>query len=188
MARLQEQYEETGIRRSVDAVMLVMVSILYIQVAPLMRKEPRDGPCPRPSSGQLLLQAVSSTVFPRDTIVAACPRFAACFDHFCLCCMKLHDWADLATSPGGYLDPTEDEISGLLTRLDEQLGVPIDTECGPNLYERPTEDWRVNDRLSMWWRPNFDTFLVSRRDTSTGISSRCAYLPPGHSCRRQCTR
>ncbi len=66
-------------------------------------------------------------------------------------------------SPGGYLDPTEKDETGLICRLDEQLGVPLDIP-GENTYDIPDDgDWEVKDCLCIWWRPNFDTFMVSRR-------------------------
>ncbi|KAI9637630.1 Cleavage/polyadenylation specificity factor subunit 5 [Dioszegia hungarica] len=70
--------------------------------------------------------------------------------------------------PGGYLDPSESFEDGLITRLNEQLGVPEST--APNwLLARNKEagDWKVRECVSMWYRPNFDTFFYP-------------YLPPQH--------
>jgi len=64
--------------------------------------------------------------------------------------------------PGGYLDPAEGDGDGLATRLDEQLGIPTEHEGMGNVYQKGGEnEWFVKDCLSVWWRPNFDTFLVS---------------------------
>ena len=65
-------------------------------------------------------------------------------------------------SPGGYLDPSESDHEGLITRLDEQLGIPRDHRGEGNVYgDEKGRDWMVRECLSIWWRPNFDTFLVS---------------------------
>ena len=64
-------------------------------------------------------------------------------------------------SPGGYLDPTESDEDGLISRLDDQLGIPKPSP-GQNSYEISSSgDWKVEECLSVWWRANFDTFLVS---------------------------
>lgn len=49
-----------------------------------------------------------------------------------------------------------------MTRLEEQLGVPLITKGDSNIYETPNDDaeWKIKECLSIWWRPNFDTFLV----------------------------
>jgi cleavage and polyadenylation specificity factor subunit 5 len=62
------------------------------------------------------------------------------------------------TSPGGYLDPHETDQEGLITRLNECLGIP-DNEGG---YVKPNDgkDWKVAECLSTWWRSNMDTFAV----------------------------
>ncbi|RSH82288.1 hypothetical protein EHS25_005998 [Saitozyma podzolica] len=101
--RLEEQYAETGIRRSVDAIIVT-----------------------------------THRGFPHILVLQVANAF-----------YKL---------PGGYLDPTESDRVGLLTRLNEQLGIPHPTKPG---YVLPQggEDWVVRDCLSTWWRPNFDTFL-----------------------------
>nr|XP_019044912.1 cleavage and polyadenylation specificity factor subunit 5 [Kwoniella bestiolae CBS 10118]OCF23842.1 cleavage and polyadenylation specificity factor subunit 5 [Kwoniella bestiolae CBS 10118] len=96
LKRLEEQYGESGIRRSVEAIMLVSV---------------HD--------------------FPHVLVLQVANAF-----------YKL---------PGGYLDPVESDSSGLITRLNEQLGVPFTPPAGG--------DWKVEDLLSTWWRPNYDTFF-----------------------------
>lgn len=63
------------------------------------------------------------------------------------------------TSPGGYLDPNETDQEGLLTRLDECLGVPNNE--GGFTKSSQGNDWQVAECLSIWWRPNLDTFAVS---------------------------
>jgi hypothetical protein len=61
-----------------------------------------------------------------------------------------------------------------MTRLDEQLGVPIEHSGEGNKYEPGA--WKVKECLSAWWRPNFDTFLVSHTRCST--LSQAVPLPP----------
>jgi hypothetical protein len=75
--------------------------------------------------------------------------------------VNIYPSTPLTTSPGGYLDPNETDQEGLLTRLDECLGVP-NNEGG---YTKPSHgnDWQVAECLSIWWRPNLDTFAVSYR-------------------------
>lgn len=63
-------------------------------------------------------------------------------------------------SPGDYLKPGEDEIDGLKRRLDERLAPP-----SLNQFDQVTHginnDWEIGDCLAQWWRPNFETFMVS---------------------------
>ena len=59
--------------------------------------------------------------------------------------------------PGDYLKPGEEEVQGLKERLNHILA-PLD-ERG-----NPTEgDWEIGDCIAQWWRPNFETFMVSIR-------------------------
>ncbi|WWC90575.1 uncharacterized protein L201_005511 [Kwoniella dendrophila CBS 6074] len=133
LKRLEEQNDESGVRRSVEAIMLVSVHdfphILVLQVANAFYK-----------------------------------------------------------LPGGYIDPIETDASGLITRLNEQLGVPftpsathsarytdikgITTQVngetklassggtdGPLWISPASGDWKCGDLLCTWYRPNYDTFL-----------------------------
>ncbi|RHZ72161.1 hypothetical protein Glove_245g20 [Diversispora epigaea] len=56
--------------------------------------------------------------------------------------------------PGDYLKPGEDEIEGLEARLDERL-LPVVTYNS----NAPKEEWQIGECLSVWWRPNFETFM-----------------------------
>ncbi|CAG8602716.1 12272_t:CDS:2 [Gigaspora margarita] len=58
--------------------------------------------------------------------------------------------------PGDYLKPGEDEIEGLKARLDERL-TPVAT--GYNNNTSTNQDWEIGECLSVWWRPNFETFM-----------------------------
>ncbi|KAK1927314.1 Cleavage/polyadenylation specificity factor subunit 5 [Papiliotrema laurentii] len=121
LTRLEKQYEETGLRRSVDAVMIVQVRgfphILVLQVANAFYK-----------------------------------------------------------LPGGYLDPNESDEEGLVLRLNEQLGIPVETETSGTGYKTGGEsDWHVRECLSVWWRPNFDTFMYP-------------YLPPHITEPKECKK
>lgn len=66
--------------------------------------------------------------------------------------------------PGNYLRPAEEETSGLARRLDEQLA-PVEDD--PNSYgpggmsAGNGGDWEIGDCLAQWWRPSFETFMVS---------------------------
>lgn len=57
------------------------------------------------------------------------------------------------TSPGGYLDPSEDDEVGMVRHLRDLLNT-----AGKPQNEQP--QWEVRDLLSIWWRPNFDGFFV----------------------------
>jgi cleavage and polyadenylation specificity factor subunit 5 len=57
--------------------------------------------------------------------------------------------------PGDYLKPGEEEVQGMRDRLNQILA-PLD-ERG-NVTEG---DWDVGDCIAQWWRPNFETFMVS---------------------------
>ena len=60
--------------------------------------------------------------------------------------------------------PAEEETSGLARRLDEQLA-PVEED--PNSYgpggmsAGSGGDWEIGDCLAQWWRPSFETFMVS---------------------------
>ncbi|GAB1522052.1 hypothetical protein RhiTH_005156 [Rhizoctonia solani] len=59
--------------------------------------------------------------------------------------------------PGDYLKPGEDETEGLKARLDERLA-PLP---GSAQHLGQDGDWEIGDCLAQWWRPNFETFMVS---------------------------
>ncbi|WWD19255.1 hypothetical protein CI109_103713 [Kwoniella shandongensis] len=113
LKRLEEQYGETGVRRSVEAIMIV-----------------------------------NNHGFPHVLVLQVANAF-----------YKL---------PGGYLDPAESDAPGLITRLNEQLGVPVIQHSNDGTATKPkqlwvkppgNEDWKVKECLSVWYRPNFDTFF-----------------------------
>jgi cleavage and polyadenylation specificity factor subunit 5 len=62
-------------------------------------------------------------------------------------------------SPGDYLLPGEDEISGLKKRLDDRLAPPASSGLPSNVTDGA--EWEIGDCLAQWWRPNFETFMVS---------------------------
>jgi cleavage and polyadenylation specificity factor subunit 5 len=69
------------------------------------------------------------------------------------------------TTDGDYLKPGEDEVEGMKARLDERLS-PVESDpasFGPNGEGRNKDDgdWEIQDCLAQWWRPNFETFMVS---------------------------
>ena len=56
--------------------------------------------------------------------------------------------------PGDYLNPGEDDVSGIRRRMDTIL-------APPNENGQPGEAaWEIGDCLAQWWRPNFETFMV----------------------------
>lgn len=61
-------------------------------------------------------------------------------------------------------------MEGMKVRLDERLG-PVESDpnsFGPNGEGRNKDDgdWEIQDCLAQWWRPNFETFMVSRTTES----------------------
>lgn len=144
--RLTKQYQETGVRRSIDAVLIVTVST------------PHPSPPDLSSTG---FHTFSS--FKSPTLSTSCKSIST------------EDGTD--DRPGGYLDPTESDAEGIITRLDEQLGVPIEHLGEGNKYE--PGGWKVRECLSAWWRPNFDTFLVSHTRYST-LSQIVPLSPASH--------
>lgn len=71
--------------------------------------------------------------------------------------------------PGNYLRPDEDEVAGLGSKLDDQLAPD---EGDPGSYgpggasAGAGGDWEVGDCLAQWWRPAFETFMVSPQDSA----------------------
>eukprot|EP01125_Pyxidicula_operculata_P016610 TRINITY_DN573_c0_g1_i2.p1 TRINITY_DN573_c0_g1~~TRINITY_DN573_c0_g1_i2.p1 ORF type:complete len:175 (+),score=31.60 TRINITY_DN573_c0_g1_i2:25-525(+) len=100
LQRMEQVYEEEGLRRSVEGILLV---------------HEHNHP-------HILLLQIGNTFF------------------------KL---------PGGKLRAGESEIEGLKRKLDIKLS-PVD----PNSPERPV--WEIGDVVAVWWRPNFETLMVSK--------------------------
>lgn len=75
----------------------------------------------------------------------------------------------MVVSPGDYLQPDEDEVEGLKRRLDERLAP---ANVAPAVAQKnPDNDWEIGDCLAQWWRPNFETFMVSSTEREVlGIS------------------
>jgi Nucleotide hydrolase len=67
---------------------------------------------------------------------------------------------DTTASPGDYLKPGEDEIEGLKKRLDDRLAPPSNSSQFDGTHGIDN-DWEIGDCLAQWWRPNFETFMVS---------------------------
>lgn len=63
-----------------------------------------------------------------------------------------------AFRPGDYLKPGEDDIEGLKRRLDERLA-PTSGQFDES--QGAENDWEIGDCISQWFRPNFETFMVS---------------------------
>jgi hypothetical protein len=53
--------------------------------------------------------------------------------------------------PGGRLKPGQDEREGLLQKLTRKLAP---------LPHMPQPRWEIDELLSTWWRPNFETYVV----------------------------
>ena len=59
------------------------------------------------------------------------------------------------TRPGNQLRPGEDEVEGMKSRLNHQLGPP------PGMGENP--QWEVGELAAVWWRPKAENYLVRKR-------------------------
>ena len=58
------------------------------------------------------------------------------------------------------MKPGEDDSDGLKARLDERLSPPPGTHQFTESHG-VDNDWEIGDCLAQWWRPNFETFMVS---------------------------
>lgn len=63
--------------------------------------------------------------------------------------------------PGEYLKPGEEEVQGLKNRLDERLAPSEGSSLQFTREHGVDNDWEIGDCLAQWWRPNFETFMVS---------------------------
>ena len=65
--------------------------------------------------------------------------------------------------PGGSLNPGEDEMDGLKRILDEKLGSSTGQtdQSGGEPEKDMSSDWSIGECLATWYRPNFETFMVS---------------------------
>ncbi|EAL19750.1 hypothetical protein CNBG3780 [Cryptococcus deneoformans B-3501A] len=147
LKRLEDQYKESGTRRSVEAIMVVTVGN---SISP---------------SRALLNLPVQVHGFAHVLVLQVANAF-----------YKL---------PGGYLDPSESDAEGLITRLNEQLGVPVTTLKGKDEDDLPRtvwlapeggRDWEVRDCLSVWYRPHFDTFLYPYAPAHVSYPKECKKL------------
>jgi hypothetical protein len=76
--------------------------------------------------------------------------------------------------PGNYLRPAEEETSGLARRLDEQLAPDEDdpVSFGPGgMSAGAGGDWEIGDCLAQWWRPSFETFMVSSSQSQEELNA-----------------
>ncbi|KAJ3330841.1 hypothetical protein HDU76_004722 [Blyttiomyces sp. JEL0837] len=62
--------------------------------------------------------------------------------------------------PGDALKPGEDEVEGLKSRLNQRLA-PANVEGGASAAAVTGGDWEIGELLSVWWRPNYETYMVS---------------------------
>jgi len=78
--------------------------------------------------------------------------------------------------PGEYLKPGEEEIQGLKNRLDERLAPSPSSTFQFTEQHGIGNDWEIGDCLAQWWRPNFETFMVSPIYwTTVHVHSACTY-------------
>ena len=87
--------------------------------------------------------------------ISSCP-----FSHLLAISANLYE----LLRPGDYLKPGEDEIEGLRARLDERLS-PVVGDAGSwgedGVDQKPSGEWEIGDCIAQWWRPGFETFMVS---------------------------
>lgn len=120
LRRLENDYEAHGMRRTVEAVLVVHQHnhphVLMLQIANAFFK---------------LYVGKMSVLHTNESLIV------------------------LFDSPGHYLQPGVDEKEGLKQILNERLG-PADPNEWPN---EPA--WEIGDCLSTWWRPNFESYMVT---------------------------
>lgn len=138
MRRLQDQYDETGMRRSVDAVIVCQVG----------GEEGGEGEQDSRLSTQLTYRTMA---FPVSSLCRSQMTSSSC--EFRRDDLPSSTWTD--DRPGGYLDPSEDDVSGLIRHLDDLLGT------GTKQWRHDQPHWDVRELLAVWYRPNFDGFFVS---------------------------
>lgn len=66
--------------------------------------------------------------------------------------------------PDGNLNPGEDPIEGLSRNLYEKFGNPSLSSCPTINTKNPSmtaTSWQIGDCLAVWYRPQFETHLVS---------------------------
>lgn len=84
--------------------------------------------------------------------------------------------------PGNQLRPGEDEIEGMKTRLNHQLGPP------PGMGDPP--QWEVGELVACWWRPKAENYLVralAHAPTATKAAADAARAAPARRRRRSST-
>jgi cleavage and polyadenylation specificity factor subunit 5 len=74
-------------------------------------------------------------------------------------------------SPGDYLRPADEEITGFKTRLTERLSPPPTS----SLASPADSDWNIADTLAQWYRPHFETNMYP-------------YLPPHITRPKECKK
>ncbi|KAG6917413.1 hypothetical protein DXG01_002682 [Tephrocybe rancida] len=137
LQRLQNNYEDFGMRRTVEGILVVHdhghPHILMLQIANAFFK----------------LTPEISHITSHD-----CLLFGAAF----LAQMLTVSLFVRFHIPGDYLKPGEDEIDGLKRRLDDRLAPPQDSQQF-NTTHGIDNEWEIGDCLAQWWRPNFETFM-----------------------------
>ncbi|CAG8768130.1 5738_t:CDS:2, partial [Ambispora leptoticha] len=112
LARLQNDYETSGMRRTVEGVLVFLTESLLVHI-------------------NLIFFAFASSNVRYDD-----------------------------DRPGDYLRPGEDEIEGLKNRLSERLApVTNNYNAVTNSAGGSEQNWEIGECLSVWWRPNFETFM-----------------------------
>ena len=96
--------------------------------------------------------------FPKQNICLT--RITSTFFPFPTLLRKIRTHTFSSHRPGDYLKPGEDEIDGLKRRLDERLAPPPGSQFD-QIAHGINNDWEIGDCLAQWWRPNFETFMVS---------------------------
>lgn len=107
-------------------------------------------------------------------------RFSSCKSAFLAGLPYIHPHFLSVCRPGDYLKPGEDDVEGLKRRLDERLAPPPESKQF-NASHGVDNEWEIGDCLAQWWRPNFETFMVSNPMPSWSDLS--IFFPvPIHTC------
>ena len=133
-----------------------------LPVSSVSRTTTRTLACVAPSRAS---SSYTTTAIPTSSCSRSPTRSSSCASSVSLFVVT----PTLASRPGDYLKPGEDEIDGLKRRLDERLAPPTDSRQF-NASHGLDNEWEIGDCLAQWWRPNFETFMVRSLGTTSATA------------------
>lgn len=157
LQRLQNNYEDFGMRRTVEGILVVHEHghphVLMLQIANAFFK---------------LYIFVFFTTLIFGYVIYSYDLTSECLLNFDRILLK---WCFLGGErPGDYLRPGEDDVEGLKERLDDRLAPPAGQFGAGTTSAQGQKDWEIGDCLSQWWRPNCLSFFSLCRRSRLLIS------------------